>query len=124
MDEKLLNGWKEIGSYLGRTVRTAQRWEAQFEMPVHRPATRKRTPVVAFPRELDNWLARSRSRLDAFEKSDNTLEAADLSVLSQKLALLQMETAQLALEIRRASQDSPRLLNRTESMPGLPTRPD
>ena len=31
-----LNGWKEISNYLGKGVRTAQRWERQFGMPVHR----------------------------------------------------------------------------------------
>ena len=34
----VLNSWKEIASYLGRSVRTVQRWEREFGLPVHRPA--------------------------------------------------------------------------------------
>jgi hypothetical protein len=31
-----LNGWKEIAAYLGRSVRTVQRWEKDFGLPVRR----------------------------------------------------------------------------------------
>jgi hypothetical protein len=52
----LLNSWKEISCYMGRGVRTVQRWEMNFGMPVHRPAGRSRSAVVAFAHELDSWL--------------------------------------------------------------------
>jgi hypothetical protein len=32
----LLNGWKEIASFLGKGVRTVQRWEAELGLPIHR----------------------------------------------------------------------------------------
>ena len=57
---KLLNGWKEISQYLGRGVRTVQRWESLYKMPVHRPADRDRSAVVAFADDLDNWLRQTR----------------------------------------------------------------
>ena len=57
---KLLNGWKEISQYLGRGVRTVQRWETLYKMPVHRPADRDRSAVVAFADDLDNWLRQTR----------------------------------------------------------------
>jgi len=53
----ILNSWKEIAAYLGRGVRTVQRWEAQLRMPVHRIGSGKRSPVYALVPELKFWLA-------------------------------------------------------------------
>lgn len=50
----LLNSWKEIASYLGRGVRTAQRWE-QIGLPVHRIGKGQRAPVWADTRDIDAW---------------------------------------------------------------------
>lgn len=55
-ERRILNSWKEIAAYLGRGVRTVQRWEAQLELPVHRPAGKEHGTVLAFSSELDNWL--------------------------------------------------------------------
>ena len=56
-----LQSWKEIARYLGRGVRTAQRWEQKAGLPVRRPQPGDRSPVFAFPDEIDAWL-RSRPR--------------------------------------------------------------
>lgn len=57
-----LNSWKEIADYLKRSVRTVQRWEARFGLPVRHRAG-KRTSVFAIQAELDSWLqTRSRFR--------------------------------------------------------------
>lgn len=53
---ELLNSWKEIATYVGRGVRTVQRWEANLGMPVHRPKGKDRSAVLAFAEELDAWL--------------------------------------------------------------------
>ena len=34
--EDRLDSWKEIASYLGRSIRTVQQWERTEELPVHR----------------------------------------------------------------------------------------
>lgn len=52
----VLNSWKEIATYLGRGVRTVQRWEGQLRLPVHRAGRGKRSPVYAFVPELKFWL--------------------------------------------------------------------
>ena len=101
-----LNGWKEIGSYLGRVVRTAQRWES-LGMPVHRPATKKRTAVIAFPQELDSWLVRNRPLLDSFGPSETSGSPADIATLSERLDQLQREANILSLEIERARGELP-----------------
>ncbi len=51
-----LNSWKEISTYLGRGVRTVQRWEEEFHLPVHRVGTGRRAPVFALEHELRAWL--------------------------------------------------------------------
>ena len=43
----LLNSWKEIAEFVGRTERTVQRWEKLYGLPVHRPAGRERSAVIA-----------------------------------------------------------------------------
>jgi hypothetical protein len=54
-----LHGWKEIAAYLGRGVRTVQRWEKVFGMPVHRIGTGRGEIVYGLKDELDTWLAAS-----------------------------------------------------------------
>lgn len=51
-----LDGWKAIADYLGRDVRTAQRWRDERGMPVHRVPGGKGGAVFAIPLELDQWL--------------------------------------------------------------------
>lgn len=55
-ERRILNSWKEIAGYLGRGVRTVQRWEVQLGLPVHRPAGKDHSAVLAFSSELDEWL--------------------------------------------------------------------
>jgi hypothetical protein len=53
-----LNSWKEIAAYLGRGVRTVQRWE-KMGLPVQRPKSGSRSSVTAATDEIDNWLSRA-----------------------------------------------------------------
>lgn len=70
--QRILNGWKEIAVYLGRGVRTVQRWEPQAGLPVHRPHARNRSAVVAFAEELDSWLVQTPVRADDGKASGST----------------------------------------------------
>jgi hypothetical protein len=54
-----LTSWKEIATYLGKGVRTVQRYEAEFALPVRRPAGKNRTSVVALRSELEAWVKRT-----------------------------------------------------------------
>jgi len=49
-----LSGWKEIASHLGTSVRTAQDYERNLGLPVHRQPGEKGR-VFADPDELDAW---------------------------------------------------------------------
>jgi Tol biopolymer transport system component len=53
--EDRLDSWKEIASYLGRGVRTVQRWEREEGLPIHRLAHEKRGNVYARREELAAW---------------------------------------------------------------------
>jgi Tol biopolymer transport system component len=50
-----LDSWKEIAAYLGRGIRTVQRWERAEGLPVHRLAHAERGSVFADPTELSEW---------------------------------------------------------------------
>lgn len=65
-DADLLSGWKEIASYLGKSVRSAQRWEADYRLPVHRITTPDGGHLIYATRsEIDAWrLELKAGRLD------------------------------------------------------------
>lgn len=52
---EVLNSWKEIATYVGRGVRTVQRWEAESGFPVRRPGRKSRSSVIALRSEIDGW---------------------------------------------------------------------
>ncbi len=52
----VLSSWKDIAAYLGKGVRTVQRWERELGLPVRRPVKHNRRIVIAVPAELDGWI--------------------------------------------------------------------
>jgi hypothetical protein len=59
---EILNSWKEISNYIGRGVRTVQRWEKDFGLPVRRPCGHLRGSVFAVRDDVDQWLNTRGSR--------------------------------------------------------------
>ena len=55
----LLSGWKDIANYLGKGVRTVQRYERELRLPVRRPAGKTPAAVIAVRSELDEWVSAS-----------------------------------------------------------------
>src|ERR1035437_2794521 len=51
-----LDSWKEIATYIGRSVRTVIRWEQDNGLPVHRLPGGHHPGVFAYPCEIDEWL--------------------------------------------------------------------
>ena len=51
----VLQSWKQVAKYVGRTERTVQRWEQQFGFPVHRPSGKSRSSVMALAQEIEEW---------------------------------------------------------------------
>ncbi len=81
---RILSTWKEIAQYVGKGVRTVQRWE-QLGLPVRRPETRR--SVIAYTDDLDAWLAGSRH---------------SYSDLQARIAELEAENDRLRAELRAA----------------------
>ena len=54
-ERRRLDSWKEIAAYLGRSIRTVQRWEREEGLPVHRLAHADRGSVFADPAALTEW---------------------------------------------------------------------
>jgi Tol biopolymer transport system component len=65
-----LDSWKEIATYLGRGVRTVQRWEREEGLPVHRLVHEKRGSIYAYKHELDTWWQSRRSQLSVSPSAD------------------------------------------------------
>src|SRR3954466_9370431 len=55
-DKHFLNSWKEVADYVGRSARTLQRWEKRWKLPMHRPAGKMRSAVIALTSEIDEWI--------------------------------------------------------------------
>lgn len=107
----ILTSWKEISHYLGKGVRTVQRWEREAGLPVRRenPA---RQSVLAIPEELDEW-ARSRTRGPAGPVAET---------LRKELTALREETSELRrrLDFIEGLVRQPR--RRREKAPGADRR--
>ncbi|MGH9387370.1 MAG: LamG-like jellyroll fold domain-containing protein [Vicinamibacterales bacterium] len=65
-----LDSWKEIAAFLGRTVRTVQRWEKTAGLPVRRGGPGSRGSVVASKTELAEWWERRSPNLAEAEGPD------------------------------------------------------
>ena len=50
-----LDSWKAIANYLGKSVRTARRWEAEEGLPVHRQMHKAQGSAYAYRSEIDAW---------------------------------------------------------------------
>src|SRR5258708_1303683 len=77
---KKLDSWGEIASYLGREVRTVQRWERTEGLPVHRHEHKKKSTVYAYAGQLDAWIKKRQPKDDpdadaAFVPDPETVDA-------------------------------------------------
>jgi hypothetical protein len=80
----ILNGWKEIANYLGKGVRTVQRYEREQRLPIYRPARKSRGSVTAIKAELDRWVkaipVQSDDRTTRLRAQSNALGAQFLQI--------------------------------------------
>jgi hypothetical protein len=86
---KVLTSWKEIAQYFGKGVRTVQRWEAAFDLPVRRAAAgRDHRAILALTDDLDAWIrswnGHHKSELEQMRKEVAALRAEN-ALLKQKL---------------------------------------
>jgi len=81
----VLNSWKEIANYLARGVRTAQRWERNSKLPVHRIGNGPKAPVFAFGNELDAWLEWQAMRSVISTEGNNSRSSTCLDFTNAKV---------------------------------------
>lgn len=97
----ILSGWKDIANYLGKGVRTVQRYEEELRLPIRRPAGKTRGSVVATTAELDAWVAASpvreeyqaSTRMDACATSRTAIQQGirEMRILQEKMRALRAE---------------------------------
>lgn len=120
MDSSVLNSWKEIAEYVGRGVRTVQRWEAEMGLPVHRPRHHLRSPVVAIPEEIDEWLRGGRHSVTT---ASNTI-IADARVLRARMSALMSRSVAIRHELREELTHTTQLITRLEQRAASLTEQD
>lgn len=111
-DPQVFTSWKEIASYLGKGVRTVQRWEAQFGLPVQRPNIRSKGIVRASREELDQWIATRWSArsvrvaipLDLGSKQAPQSDTALIVPSRDLMHQLRVENRQLVEDLRKSLQ--------------------
>lgn len=85
---EVLSSWKEIARYFGKGVRTVQRWETEFGLPVRRARWGDKSAVLAIPEELDSWIHSFRTagvptELATLRREISALRAENVALRSQ-----------------------------------------
>jgi hypothetical protein len=98
-----LNGWKEIAAHLGKGVRTVQRWEREYGLPVRRLGREGGEIVFAFTDEIDRWSAEWGPRRQADEDSEAApvpaASGAAVEPRSRRTALAAVATLVIVISI-------------------------
>jgi hypothetical protein len=125
---ELLKSWKEIANYMNSGVRTVQRYERFFGLPVRRPAGKLRGSVMATRAEIDAWVAaapiREKFRLSRIawdSRSQNLSNKLETGLIAMRKLKEQM------LALRTETRDALNLLIdrvSTIRMSLPPARPD
>jgi hypothetical protein len=97
-DSTVLSSWKDIARYLGKGVRTVQRWERHLGLPVRRPVgASQKSAVLLYRGDVDAWLA-TRFSARALEKNETAASQTSRSARSNL-----RESIKTARELRRAN---------------------
>jgi hypothetical protein len=89
---RVLASWKDIANYIGKGVRTVQRWESTLQLPIRRPGGCGKGTVVAFTDEIDLWLGeRFKERPDGAAPSElRRLRKRNAELLAENESLRRM----------------------------------
>jgi len=118
----ILNGWKEIANYLGKGVRTVQRYERELGLPIRRPAGKSTGLVIATKAELEAWVVASPIR-DAFPLPQAAIEVAPLLNEFKRHVADMHQLREEAKQIRRALRTEVETLRRNVQSGLLGTGP-
>jgi hypothetical protein len=90
MAGEILSGWKDIANYMGKGVRTVQRYERELGLPVRRPNGRAKGSVLITKTELEVWIHTAFDHESSYEKPSVNLEdlkshALELATMLERL---------------------------------------
>ena len=134
-ESTVLTSWKEIARYLGKGVRTVQRWEQDFGLPVRRPIGAVQKSAVLLHREdVDTWLATrfSARSMESAEVNrehwtqhqarsalrESVRQASELRLAHRAL------TVQISESIRRLAERCDQLTTQNQQSPWRPNVPN
>lgn len=115
---EIFSGWKDIAKYMGKGVRTVQRYGRERGLPVRRISGKPNTSVLMTKTELDAWINSTFSREAAngklpphFEKlkSRTTELRAAIEQLNQSINKLGTVREELAMSQRTIRQTARRV---------------
>jgi phage terminase Nu1 subunit (DNA packaging protein) len=106
--ERVFTSWKEIASFFGKGVRTVQRWEQKFGLPISRPTAAKNV-VIATESELRDWIRRSSAQISDDHTCDviednNHRNDSNLAEIALRLKRLEEHTARLSRVVAAFSE--------------------
>ena len=101
MVSEILRSWKEISRYAGASIRTLQRWEKEFRLPIRRIATKKGAVVFAFKADLDTWF-RARTQTAEMAVRD---EHFRMMFMNSPLPSMVVDNARKILDLNQASSE-------------------
>ena len=105
-DENLLQSWKEIAAYLGRSERTCRRWETESGLPIHRMDGSVRGSVFAYKSELDRWMDEILHEEEAPPSITSRLRSTkNLIIISVLAAIFVVAVAMVLLRIGRSKPE-------------------
>ena len=109
----VLNSWKEIADYMGRGVRTVQRYERDLRLPIHRPAGKSRSAVIAFADEIELWMRkgplRSLTNGHALKHAETNVAEWHRLVANSEMLVKRADTLKRQMaELLRLMQDAER----------------
>jgi hypothetical protein len=115
---EILSGWKDVATYLGKGVRTVQRYERTLGLPIRRPAGKQRGSVIATKAELDAWVSAKPLR-DSFLLSSTASDHSKLINEFRENMAMMRRLRQESADLRKAMSGSLQLL-RSSIMSALP----
>jgi hypothetical protein len=106
---EIFSGWKDVAGYLGKGVRTAQRYERDLKLPIRRPGGKSKGAVVALKADLDSWLI----NIPLLEGFGRPVPAIENRALLRGFTREMMQMRRVREETRRIREETRRIREQT-----------
>jgi tetratricopeptide (TPR) repeat protein len=87
-DDQILDSWKEISEYLGRSRKTCLRWEKELGLPIHRYEDSPKARVFTYKSEIDLWREKTLRGNETAQKLFPSIFSRLASATRSKLLLI------------------------------------